>query len=88
MLKTDQINEIHRLAGGEHWSARRIARQLHLAPRAVKKYLATPVALPAHRPRASKLDVFKGSLQRTDYKAALGNFWLIESTTYVKRGSA
>jgi transposase len=59
MLKTDQINEIHRLAGGEHWSARRIARQLHLAPRTVKKYLATPVALPAHRPRASKLDVFK-----------------------------
>jgi transposase len=59
MLKIDQINEIHRLAGGEHWSARRIARQLHLAARTVKKYLATPVALPVHRPRTSKLDTFK-----------------------------
>ena len=59
MLKSDQINEIHRLAGGEHWSVRRIARQLHLAPRTVKKYLATPVALPVHRPRTSKLDPFK-----------------------------
>ena len=59
MLKSDQINEIHRLAGGEHWSARRIARQLHLAPRTVKKYLATPAPLPVHRPRSSKLDAFK-----------------------------
>ncbi len=59
MLKIDQINEIHRLAGGEHWSTRRIARQLHLAPRTVNKYLATPVPLPVHRPRASKVDAFK-----------------------------
>src|SRR5271165_2454961 len=59
MLKIDQINEIHRLAGGEHWSARRIARQLHLAARTVKKYLATPAPLPVHRSRSSKLDAFK-----------------------------
>jgi transposase len=59
MLKTDQINEIHRLAGGEHWSARRIARQLHLAPRTVKKYLVTPAPLPVHRARTSKLEAFK-----------------------------
>jgi len=27
MLSLEQINEIHRLAGGEHWPMRRIARQ-------------------------------------------------------------
>jgi hypothetical protein len=59
MLKHDQINEIHRLAGGEHWSIRRIARQLRLAARTVKKYLATPVPSPVRRPRSSKLDPFK-----------------------------
>ena len=59
MLKVDQIKEIHRFAGGEHWSARRIARKLHLAARSVKKYLATLVPLPVHRPRSSKLDAFK-----------------------------
>src|SRR5579885_2763570 len=59
MLKADQINEIHRLAGGEHWSMRRIARHLHLAARTVKKYLWTPVPEPVRRPRPSKLDPFK-----------------------------
>jgi transposase len=59
MLKIDQINEIHRLAGGEHWSMRRIAQQLHLAARTVKKYLAAPVPAPVRRPRPSKLDPFK-----------------------------
>ena len=59
MLKIDQINEIHRLAGGEHWSMRRIARHLHLAARTVKNYLQTPVPLPVHRSRPSKLDPFK-----------------------------
>jgi hypothetical protein len=48
MLKIDQINEIHRLASGEHWSMRRIARHLHLAARTVKKYLQAPVPLPAN----------------------------------------
>src|SRR5579884_3679471 len=59
MLKTDQINEIHRLAGGEHWSIRRIARQLHMDTRTVKKYLDSPVPAPIRRPRPSKLDPFK-----------------------------
>ena len=57
MLSIDQINEIHRLAGGEHWPMRRIARQLHLAARTVRKYLATPVPSPVHRPRPSKRNV-------------------------------
>jgi transposase len=59
MLRTGQINEIHRLAGGEHWSMRRIARQLHMDTRTVKKYLHSPVLAPVHRPRPSKLDPFK-----------------------------
>src|SRR5271167_2693385 len=59
MLKTDQINEIHRLAGGEHWSMRRIAHHLHLAARTVKKYLETPLPTPVCRPRPSKLDPFR-----------------------------
>jgi len=59
MLNLEQINEIHRLAGGEHWPMRRIARQLHLAARTVKKYLVTPVPSSVRRPRASKLDPFK-----------------------------
>lgn len=59
MLKTDQIHEVHRLARGEHWSMRRIARPLHLGTRTVKKYLFAPVPAPVHRPRPSKLDPFK-----------------------------
>ncbi|MGH6675858.1 MAG: IS21 family transposase, partial [Xanthobacteraceae bacterium] len=59
MLTIDQINEIHRLVGGEHWSMRRIARHLHLTARTVKKYFQAPVPLPVRRPRASKLDPFK-----------------------------
>lgn len=59
MLRTDQINEIHRLASGEHWSLRRIARELHMDTRTVTKYLQTPVPAPIRRPRPSKLDSFK-----------------------------
>jgi len=55
MLNLEQINEIHRLAGGEHCSIRRIAHQLRLAARTVKKYLVTPVPSPVRRPRPSKL---------------------------------
>ena len=54
-----EINEIHRLARGEHWSMRRIARHLHRAARTVKKYLWTPVPAPVRRLRPSKLDPFK-----------------------------
>jgi transposase len=59
MLSIEQINQIHRLAGGERWSIRRTARQLRLAARTVKKYLVTPVPSPVRRPRPSKLDPFK-----------------------------
>jgi hypothetical protein len=59
MLSLEQINEIHRLAGGEDWSPHRIARKLHLAARTVRKYLVTPVPSPVRRPRPSKLDPFK-----------------------------
>jgi transposase len=59
MLTIDQINEIHRLAAGEHGSMRRIARHLHLTARTVKKYLQAPAALPARRQRARMLDLFK-----------------------------
>lgn len=59
MLNADQINEIHRLARGEHWSMRRIAGHLHMAARTVKKYLQDPVPSPVHRSRPSKLDPFK-----------------------------
>jgi transposase len=59
MLSVEQINEIHRLASGEHWSMRRIAHHLHLAPRTVKKYLDNPAPASVHRPRSSKLDSFK-----------------------------
>jgi len=59
MLRTNQINEIHRLAVGEHWSMRRIARQLQMDTRTVQKYLHSPVPAPIRRPRPSKLDPFK-----------------------------
>jgi len=59
VLRTDQINEIHRLALGERWSMRRVARQLHMDTRTVKKYLHSPVPLPVQRPRPRKLDPFK-----------------------------
>jgi transposase len=59
MLSVEHINEIHRLASGEHWSMRRIARHLHLAARTVKKYLENPAPVPVHRPRSSILDRFK-----------------------------
>ena len=38
---------------------RRIARQLHMDTRTVKKYLQTPVPTPIRRPRPSKLNSFK-----------------------------
>jgi transposase len=59
MLKTNQINEIHRLAVGEHWSIRRIARQLHMDTCTVQTCLHSPVPLAIHRLRPSKLDPFK-----------------------------
>jgi transposase len=62
VLSTEPINEIHRLYHGEHWSMRKIARHLQLAPKTVKKYLLAPAQAPVLRPRVSKLDPFKATL--------------------------
>jgi transposase len=62
MLNTDRINEIHRLFHGEHWSARKIARHLHLSRKTLRKYLQSPLQKPARRPRTSKIDPFKSTV--------------------------
>jgi transposase len=62
MLKAEPINEIHQLYHGEHWSVRKIARHLHLARKTIRKYLLSPVPVPARRPRTSKLDPFKPAI--------------------------
>ena len=59
MLDADHINEIHRLHQGEHWSIRKIAVHLHLARRAIRKYIDSPVQTPARRTRTCKIDPFK-----------------------------
>jgi transposase len=62
MLNTERINEIQRLFHGEHWSARKIARHLHLSRKALRKYIQSPVQAPAHRSRSSKIDPFKSTV--------------------------
>ena len=62
MLTADQINAIHRLHWAEHWSARKIARHLHIGRRTLAKYLETPAPRTATRQRASKLDPFKPTI--------------------------
>lgn len=59
MLTADQINAIHLLHWAEHWSARKIARHLHIGRRTLAKYLDTPAPPSVSRRRASKLDAFK-----------------------------
>jgi len=61
MVTVEQINSIHNLQS-ERWSLRRIARQLRMDTRTVKKYLQAPVQTPVSRPRASKLDTFKSAI--------------------------
>jgi hypothetical protein len=73
MLDTDRINEIHRLHHGEPWSLRKIARQLHLARKTLRKYLDSPVQAPARRTRTRKIDRFRsvvGSLLEQDPSAS------------------
>ena len=62
MLTAEQINAIHRLHWGEHWSLRTIARHLHIGRPTLTKYLHTPAPTPARRQRASKLDPFKPTI--------------------------
>jgi transposase len=59
MLRTEQINEIHRLHRAERWSVRQIARHLHIGRRTIAKYIVSPAQTAAPRQRASKLDPFK-----------------------------
>jgi transposase len=61
MLTVEQINSIHNLQA-ERWSVRRIARQLQMDTRTVKKYLQAPGQTPVSRPRTSKLDTFKSAI--------------------------
>jgi transposase len=63
MLQPDQINEIHRLYLSEHWSIRRIERQLNTSWRTVRKYLDAPAQMPAPRRRSGKLDAFKDRIR-------------------------
>ena len=62
MLNTDRFNEIHRLFHGEHWSARKIARHLHLSRKTLRKYIQSPVQTPARRQRTSRIDPFKSTV--------------------------
>ena len=62
MITAEQINDIHRLHWAEHWSARKIARHLHIGRHTLAKYLETPAPRPAPRQRSSKLDPFKPTI--------------------------
>ena len=62
MLSVGQINTIHRLHWAEHWSARKIARHLHIGRHTLAKYLDTPAPPSTPRQRASKLDPFKPTI--------------------------
>src|SRR5207247_10918379 len=62
MLNSDRINEIHQLFHGEHWSARKIARHLHLSRKTLRKYIQSPVQTPTPRQRTSKIDPFKSTV--------------------------
>lgn len=60
VMDSEKINTIYRLHHEEKWSVRRIARELHIARKTIKKYLRFPAAVPRLRkPRKSKLDDFK-----------------------------
>ena len=59
MLTNEQIDTIHRLHFVEKWTARKIARHLHIGRRTVTKYLIKPAQGPLQRRRASILDPFK-----------------------------
>jgi transposase len=60
VMNPDQISTIYRLQHEEKWSVRRIARELHVSRKSIKKYLLSPIGIPATRkPRKTKLDDFK-----------------------------
>jgi transposase len=60
VMDPGQINAIYRLHHEEKWSKRRIARELHVARKTVKRYLQSPASVAAIRkPRTTKLDDYK-----------------------------
>jgi transposase len=60
VMNPDQISAIYRLRHEEKWSVRRIARELHVARKSIRKYLLSPTGIPTVRnPRRTKLDDFK-----------------------------
>lgn len=62
-LDPRQIEAIYRLAHGENWSVRKIARHLHVARHTITKYLERPDATALPRRRTSKLDPYKETIQ-------------------------
>src|SRR3990172_7068298 len=58
-LTPEQIDAIQQLRVSQKWSVRKIARHLHVCRKTIRRYLASPLPLPATRCRASKLDSFK-----------------------------
>jgi transposase len=63
-MNPDQISKIYRLRHEEKWSVRRIARELHVSRKSIKKYLLSPAGIPTVRkPRKTKLDDFKSLIR-------------------------
>ena len=52
-LTPEQIEAIQQLRVGQKWSVRKIARHLHICRKTIRRYLASPLPLPATRCRAS-----------------------------------
>jgi transposase len=64
VMDSAQINAIYRRHHEDKWSVRRIARELHLGRKTVKKYLCSPAGVPSKRkPRKTKLDDFKSVIR-------------------------
>src|SRR3954452_18194080 len=59
MLRSDQINDLHRLYVSEKWPIRKIERHLNMGWKTIRKYLDTPAQGAVWRERQSKLDPFK-----------------------------
>src|SRR5512137_2735294 len=60
VMNPDQISRIYRLQHEEKWSVRRIARELHVSRKSIKKYLLSPTGIPtARKSRKTKLEDFK-----------------------------
>ncbi len=63
-LNPDQISTIYRLRHQEKWPVRRIARELHVSRKSIRKYLISPTGIPTIRkPRKTKLDDFKSVIR-------------------------